>query len=76
VAVTALFALASLSVGYTMGWLTRGVFVSGRAHREVELAGCPHCRLIYVSPKRNVCPECGATLHFQYVLSGDRIDAK
>lgn len=71
-----LLALAALSAGFYMGWRTRGGVENGRAHREVELAGCPKCRLIYVSPKRSVCPDCGLPLHFQYVLSGDKIDAK
>jgi hypothetical protein len=71
-----LLALAALTAGFYTGWRARGMVENGRAHREVELAGCKACRLIYVSPKRKVCTECGAPLHFQYVLSGDRIDAK
>jgi hypothetical protein len=71
-----LLALAAIIAGFYMGWRFRGAVENGRAHKEIELAGCPQCRLIYVSPKRSVCSDCGQVLLVQYVLSGDKIDAK
>jgi hypothetical protein len=70
-----LLALAALSAGFYMGWRTRVNVENGRAHKKIELAGCLRCQLIYVRPKRSVCPSCGLPLEFKY-FSGDGIDVK
>lgn len=63
-----LLALAALSAGFYMGWRTRGDADAARSHKRVELGSCTACRLVYVGPKRKICPACGLPLHFQQVL--------
>jgi uncharacterized paraquat-inducible protein A len=71
-----LLAAVCSGLGFYAGWRMRSLHESDHPHREVELAGCPKCRTIYVSTTHTRCPECGQPLHRQHVIAGECVSAK